>query len=105
MDSRLPKLLFVVLAAYAAIHFSSYSNGWQTKPLFFGFFVGTLVLTVLIGFVLPRIIPAVPIRLINLPNKYYWLASERRAATAESLSSYFAWFGCTPFLVMILALD
>ncbi len=105
MDSRLPKLLFVVLAAYAAIHFSSYSNGWQTKPLFFGFFVGTLVLTVLIGFVLPRIIPAVPIRLINLPNKYYWLASERRAATAESLSSYFAWFGCALFLVMIFVFD
>ena len=78
MDSRLPKLLFVVLAAYAAIHFSPYyaqlpdvvashfdgrgtPNGWQTKPLFFGFFVGTLVLTVLIGFVLPRIMPAVSI--------------------------------------------
>jgi len=122
MDSRLPKLLFVVLAAYAVIHFSPYyaqlpdvvashfdgrgtPNGWQTKPLFFGFFVGTLVLTVLIGFVLPRIIPAVPIRLINLPNKYYWLASERRAATAESLSSYFAWFGCALFLVMIFVFD
>ena len=110
------------MAAYAAIHFSSYylklpdvvashfdgrgtPNGWQTKPLFFGFFAGTLVLTVPIGFVLTRIIPAVPIRLINLPNKYYWLASERRAATVESLSSHFAWFGCALFLVMIFAFD
>ncbi len=57
MDSRLPKLLFVVLAAYAAIHFSSYysqlpdvvashfdgrgtPNGCQTKPAFFMVFVG-----------------------------------------------------------------
>jgi uncharacterized membrane protein len=59
-DSRLPKSAFVVLAAAAAIHFfylyaqlpevvaSHFDahgevNGWQTKPIFFSFFVGAIV--------------------------------------------------------------
>ena len=122
MNSRLPKLLFAVLAAYAAIHFSSYysqlpdvvashfeargtPNGWQTKPVFFGFFVGSLALSAFIAFALPRCIGAMPIQLVNLPNKTYWLAPERRAASLDILGSYFALFGCAIFVVMIVAFE
>ena len=122
MSSRLPKLVFMVLAAYAAIHFSSYysqlpdvvashfntrgvANGWQTKLAFFSVFVGVSVLAVLIGFGIPRIITALPPQLINLPNKTYWLAPDHLAETMEFLNSFFAWFGCAVFLVMILTFD
>jgi uncharacterized membrane protein len=121
-DSRLPKFLFVLLAAGAAIYFSPYypqlpevvashfngrgvPNGWQTKPAFFGVFVGVSVLAVLIGFGVPRIISAMPVQLINLPNKRYWLAPEHVAETMEFLRAYFAWFGCAVFLIMILTFD
>ncbi len=122
MDSRLPKLVFVLLVLYAAIHFSYYypqlpgvvashfnghgvPNGWQTKPAFFGVFVGISVLAVVIGFGIPSIISALPPQLINLPNKQYWLAPEHLAETQEFLSKYFAWFGCAVFLVIILTFD
>ena len=122
MNSRLPKLLFAVLAAYAAIHFSSYysqlpdvvashfgargtPNSWQSKPVFFGFFVGSLALSAFIAFALPRFIGAMPIQLVNLPNKNYWLAPERRAASLDILGSYFALFGCAIFVVMIVAFE
>jgi uncharacterized membrane protein len=122
MHSRLPKFLFLVLAAYAAIHFPSHysqlpgvvashfdargaANGWQTKSAFFGLFVGVSVLAALIGFGVPRIIAVLPARLINLPNKAYWLAPEHLAETLEFLNTYFAWFGCAVFLIMILAFD
>ncbi len=66
-DSRLPKLLFALLGAYAAIHFLSYysqlptvvashfngqglANGWQTKPAFFTVFAGVSVLIIIITF-------------------------------------------------------
>jgi uncharacterized membrane protein len=61
MDSRLPKFCFFLLVLSAAIHFSSYysqlpdvvqshfnregiPNGWQSKPVFFSFFVSVTVL-------------------------------------------------------------
>src|SRR5437879_3212802 len=122
MNSRLPKLLFAVLAAYAAIHFSSYysqlpdvvashfgaggaPNGWQTKSVFFGFFVGSLVLLTFITFGLPRLIGAMPIQLVNLPNKNYWLAPERRTASLDILGSYFPGLGGAFLWFLLLRFD
>jgi uncharacterized membrane protein len=122
MQSRLPKLLFLLLAAYAAVHFSSYysqlpevvashfdahgvANGWQTKSAFFGFLVGVSVLAAVVGFGIPRIITSLPPELINLPNKRYWLAPERRAETMDFLNGYFAWFGCALFAVILLTIN
>jgi uncharacterized membrane protein len=122
LDSRLPKLIFALLALYAAVHFSSIypqlpgvvashfdgrgaPNGWQTKQAFFTVFVGVTVLCVLIGFGLASIIGAIPIQLINLPNKSYWLAPEHREETLEWLKAYFAWFACGIYVVMIVAYD
>jgi len=116
--TRLPKLVFAVLAIGAAIYFRSYyaqlpevvashfnargvPNGWQTKSAFFAFLVGVSVLAAVVGFGIPRIITALPPELINLPNKRYWLAPERRAETMDFLSGYFAWFGCALFAVIL----
>jgi uncharacterized membrane protein len=121
-ETRLPKLVFAVLAIGAAIYFSSYyaqlpdvmashfnargmPNGWQTKSAFFAFLVGVSVLAAIVGFGIPRIITAMPPELINLPNKGYWLAPERRAETMDFLSGYFAWFGCALFAVILLAIN
>ncbi len=120
--SRLPSLLFVVLATYAAIHFSSYysqlpevvashfngrgvANGWQTKSAFFTVFVGVSVLAAVIGFGIPRIIAALPPQLINLPNKAYWLAPDHLDETMAFLNNHFAWFGCAAFVVIIVTFD
>ncbi len=122
LDSRLAKLIFVLLAVYAAVHFASVypqlpgvvashfdgrgaANGWQTKAAFFGVLVGVSVLAAMIGFGVPWIISRLPPNLINLPNKAYWLAPEHRRETTEFLNAYFAWFGCALFLMIILTFD
>jgi uncharacterized membrane protein len=122
LDARLPRLLFAALAVCAAIYFSSYysqlpkvvashfngrgvANGWQTKPAFFGVFVGVGVLAAVVGFVMPRVIAALPQQLINLPNKAYWLAPDHLASTMEFLKNSFAWFGCAVFVVIIASFD
>src|SRR5713101_4635029 len=104
-DSRLPKLLFALLGAYAAIHFLSYysqlptvvashfngqglANGWQTKPAFFTVFAGVSVLAAVIGFGIPLMVASLPPQLINLPNKNYWLSPEQFAGTLEFLKQF-----------------
>ena len=120
--SSLPKLVFVLLAVGAALYFSSFysqlpevvashfngrgvANGWQTKSAFFGVLVAVSVLAAVVGFGIPRIIISLPVELINLPNKRYWLAPEHMAGTMEFLNQFFAWFGCAVFTVILVTFD
>jgi len=122
LDSRLPKLIFILLVLYAALHFSSvYSqlpdvvashfngrgaaNGWQTKQAFFTVLVAVTVLCTLVGFGLASLIGAIPAQLINLPNKRYWLAPEHREETLEFFKTYSAWFACAIYSLTIIFVD
>jgi uncharacterized membrane protein len=122
VGARLPKIIFVLLAAYAVFHFWSYyaqlpdvmashfdargiANGWQSKSAFFSTFIMVGVLAVVLGLGLPRIITRLPAQFINLPNKQYWLSPEHAAETQEYLITFFAWFGCALFVVLITAFD
>ncbi len=122
MDSRLPKLAFLLLVLFAAVHFSllypelpdviashfnaqGAPNGWQAKS---GFFVALAMITLtmaIIGFAIPLIIGRLPVQLINLPNKRYWLAPERRAQTNAFLEAYFGWFACAIYFVVLVAFN
>jgi uncharacterized membrane protein len=92
------------LPARVASHFDAAGrpNGWSSKPAYFAL-QAFIVLVIAICFAaLPAWIERVPAKLVNLPNKDYWLAPERRAATMASVASALTWFGCAG-LVFILA--
>jgi uncharacterized membrane protein len=120
-NSRLPSAVFVVLAFVGfvqarrfaatmppvlATHFggSGAPNGWQTQSQFFILETLLLAVCLLLAFGIPRLIGALPISLMNLPNKEYWLAPERREDTIESFKARFAWFGCG-FLAFLLVVN
>jgi uncharacterized membrane protein len=75
------------------------ANGWMSKPSFF-IFEGFLLLLILAEFtLLPFLIKKFPDSMINMPNKNYWLAKERREATFADIGHYFEWLS-----ILLLAL-
>jgi uncharacterized membrane protein len=110
-NSRLPKIAYGLLAAVGLLYFSllyrqlpdpmashfnasGVATGGMPKS---GFFILIAVVTLAAGmpvFVVTRSMAKLPNHKINLANKEYWLAPERRAETVEYLGMQMGWFGC-----------
>ena len=77
------------LPPVVASHFGSggAANGFMGKGTYTAFMLAVVIaVPALIGFS-GQLVRVLPLQLVNLPNKQYWLAPQRRAATLESLSS------------------
>lgn len=119
--TRIPKGLFfaIVLATIAqcvhdypllpdrlASHFaaSGIPNGWMTKSQFFMAYAALILVAAVVEFWVPRRIANKPDARLNLPNKDYWLAPERRDETFAYFDSFFAWYGCVFLFVEVFAM-
>ena len=121
--TRLPNSIFFVLVVVAAMQSAYYApripetlgshfgargfvNAWQTKVAFFSTELTIIVLAMLVSFGIPRLIAAMPVSLINLPNKDFWLSPERREETFAFLRRQLAWLGCAllAFLLFVMEL-
>ena len=119
--TRIPKGLFfaIVLAAIAqsvryfpllpdrmASHFGATGipNGWMTKPQFFMSYALLILIAAALEFWLSRRIASRPDAKLNLRNKQYWLAPERRGKTIGYFETFFAWYGCAFLLVEVFAM-
>lgn len=117
-DARIPKLLYITLSIigmavgwgyYAqlpermASHFGpdGTPNGWMPKESFYLLSVILIAAPAFLTFVVPKLVATLPAALINLPNKEYWLAPERRLATVVFLQAQMAWFGCGLLIVLL----
>jgi uncharacterized membrane protein len=89
-------IYFPKLPDRMASHFdgAGLPNGYQSKEMFFLMLYGILfAISALLAYAVPALISSKP-EITNLPNKGYWLAPERRAATLDFLTAHFAWMGC-----------
>jgi len=110
-NSGLPKLVYVLLAACGLIYFSfvypqlpdlmashfnagGVATSFMPKAGFFGLFLFVMIFASIPAFLVPWQIAALPNNKINLPNKEYWLAPERRAETIQYIGMRMGWFGC-----------
>ena len=80
-------------------------NAWTSRDGFFALQVGvTLGIGVLfIG--MTRLLKSIPLSLINLPNKGYWLAPQRREETLDRLASYFDVFASATVLLLMVVFE
>lgn len=91
------------LPTRVASHFgpSGLPDAWSTRSSFITmYFVLIGILAVLflgIGFGISKI----PVSVINLPNKTYWLSKERRQRTLDFMFHYFLWFASATLLLVL----
>src|SRR5256885_8999011 len=86
---------FPRLPAIVAQHFDAAGrpNGWASRDGFFIFSWMILLGISAIFMLTPRMLRRVPVSLINLPNKDYWLAPERKQESLRFLERDLEWMG------------
>ncbi|HSB35452.1 MAG TPA: hypothetical protein VLH41_01165, partial [Thermoanaerobaculia bacterium] len=67
--------------------------------------VGVTLLIAALFIGMPALLKSTPASLINLPNKGYWLAPERREETMERLASSFDVFACGTVLFLLVLFE
>ena len=97
------------LPARVAAHFDAAGqvNAFMPKDAFFAVqlvVLGILSFAFLVipALILPALVVRLPPGMINLPNKEYWLAPERKARTAQTLQSFLVGFGNVMLLFLLL---
>jgi uncharacterized membrane protein len=98
---------FALLPARVASSFggSGVARGWMGKEGFFVMYAVLILLAAFVGFALPRAIARGSSAQLNLPNKAYWLAPERRELAMALLARSMAWFGCGLLLFEVLVIE
>jgi uncharacterized membrane protein len=78
---------YPLLPERVASHFGpdGRADGWTAKDAFIGVSVGTILFLSVFMSALSALIARIPDEAINLPNKEYWLAPERRAASLAAV--------------------
>ncbi len=86
-----------------ASHFNAAGipNSWEPKQLFLELYVVILLSVTAVYVLVPRLIGILPVEMINLPNKNYWLAPERHATTIEYFLDHFAIFGAGTLVLLV----
>jgi uncharacterized membrane protein len=85
-----------LLPEKVATHFGAggLPNGWMSRShylLFLGAIGGVLPL---INVIVVLFLGRIPNRLINLPNKEYWLSDENREQTLSYIAGHMLWLAC-----------
>ena len=95
-------VLWPRLPARLATHFaiSGEPNGWST-PSQFLMMMATLLGIFVVLFTMAGWLDRVPDRFLNLPNKGYWLITDRRGAALATLREWLRWLLVITFAALV----
>ena len=80
-------------------------NAWASRDEMFFLQVGVTLGIAALFIGVSRLLRSVPAGRINLPNKGYWLAPERREETMDRLASSFDVFACATVLLLTVVFE
>ena len=94
---------YPALPATVASHFgpSGAPNGWAPKGGFMGLYVIIVFFMAATLLAALRSIKNTPDEKLNLPNKEYWLAPERRESTMDTVAAFLLLFGTATNLLLM----
>ncbi len=86
---------YTQLPERVASHFgpSGIADGWMSSLANLCVSAALFILMTLIMFFVPKLVSVVPVRFVNLPNRDYWLADERKKQTLDDIAERMATFG------------
>jgi hypothetical protein len=84
---------------------SGRAHGWMSRAGFLALHFGMVGLLGALFLVLPVLLVRLPPQLVNLPNRDYWLAPERRVQTMERLASDLDRFGLATVAFLVWVMD
>jgi uncharacterized membrane protein len=98
---------YPLIGATAASHFgiSGEPNAHQTKAAFFASWILAILMPGIVALGVPSMLGHIPVALINLPNKEYWFAPQRRAQTQHDFAQHFAWFGAASLALVVAVMN
>lgn len=115
---RLSLVVFLTLCVLCAAHlvwyypqlpdrvashfgFSGQPDAWSTKKVFITNYLLVTGFSVLLFLGITYGMQKIPVSLINLPNKDFWLSEERKKKTYDFLFQSFLWFASATVLLML----
>ena len=95
---------YSVLPLRVASHFGAngVADGWMSRGAFGVTYVGTVVLMVVLFGGISALVRRLPVGLINLPHREYWLAPPRREETLRRLDVDMGWMGLGTIVLLIV---
>lgn len=91
------------LPTEVACHFGAAGrpDAWCGKGQFLSFHLGTIAFLAAVFFGVGLALHKIPAEYMNLPNKEYWLAPERREQTLDGLRSRMLWLGSFTWVLLL----
>jgi uncharacterized membrane protein len=80
-------------------------NGWMTRPAAMVFTFAVLGIEMVAFGVLPYFLRSIPPSLINVPNKQYWLAPERKEQGLSLVIDSMHWLGVAVVLFFLTMME
>lgn len=86
-----------------AVHFdiAVQPDNWAGKGSAMALYIGVVFVMTLLFVLLPVLIARTPRHLVNIPNRDYWLAPERRDASLGYIGSMLGWIGITTSVMLM----